>query len=291
MKSLSGLAFTTALAALTLSAPAMAAWDRLGSVDISPRGGRETEYGNFGGSIEKLAFEARDNAVECREVRATFSNGETKRVFRGKLPAGKTVTVDLPGNQRMVKRIDFNCKANSRRDVTVDVSADIGRYQAEWRASPDWDRTWAKMFAWAHDDRDGRLDDRRDDRRASNDRQEFTGWMKLGTETFEGRGDRETTIAGFKGLKVERIGLRPTNDAARCRDMNVTFANGRSTRLSVNNGQVLAEDRIHQVDLPGDDRNVVKVDLSCRAEHGRRVTVEVMTIDPDRNKVSYGRNR
>ena len=286
MKTLSYLAFTTALAAVTLSAPAMAAWDRLGSVDISARGGRETEYGNFGGSIEKLAFEARGNAVECREVRATFGNGETKRVFRGRLPAGRTVTVDLPGNQRLIKRIDFNCKANSRRDVTVDISADIGRYQAEWRASPDWDRMWSRTFAWARDDRDGR----RDDRRASNDRNESTGWMSLGTETFEGNSDRETTIAGFKGLQVERIGLRPTNDAARCRDMNVTFANGRSSRLSVNNGQVLTEDRIHQIDLPGNDRNVVKVDLNCRAEHGRRVTVEVMTIDPDRNKTSY-RNR
>lgn len=105
------------------------------------------------------------------------------------------------------------------------------------------------------------------------------------------RGGRETTIAGFKGLQVERVGLRPTNAAARCRDMNVTFANGRSRRLSVNNGQVLAEERIHQIDLPGDGRNVVKVDLNCRAEHGRRVTVKVMTIDPDRKKTSYGRNR
>jgi hypothetical protein len=273
------LTLITAVAALSVSAPAMAAWDRLGSVEFSNRMDRETEYGNFGGGIEKLALEARNIAVDCREVRATFGNGETKRIFRGKLSPGRSVTIDMPGERRTVKRIDFNCKSNSRRDATVDISADIGRYQAEWRASPDWDRMWSKMFAWAHDDH-------RDDRRASTARRESTGWMTLGRETFEGRGDRETAVAGFKGRQVERIGLRPTDDAARCSAMNVTFANGRSTRLSVNNGEVLAEDRIFQVDLPGDDRNVLKVDLNCRAEHGRKVTVEVMAIDPDRNKVS-----
>lgn len=284
MKSLSLLSFTTALAALTLAAPAMAAWDKIGSVDISARGGRETEYGTFGGSIEKLALEARDNAVECREVRATFGNGQTKRVFRGKLPAGKTVMLDLPGDQRLVKRIDFNCASKSRRGSTVDISADIGRYQAEWRQSPDWDRMWSRMFAWAHVDRP---DDRRDDRRRTGDRKESTGWMTLGTETFEGRRDRETTLPGFKGRQVERIGLRPTNDAARCGAMTVTYMNGRSSRLSVNNGEMLPQDRITQVDLPGDDRNVAKIDLACRAERGGRVTIQVMAIDPDRNKTSY----
>ncbi|MHB1205657.1 MAG: hypothetical protein ACYCZX_08835 [Rhodospirillaceae bacterium] len=274
MKPLSTLTLITAVAALSVSAPAMAAWDRLGSVEFSNRMDHETEYGTFGGSIEKLALEARDRPVECREVRATFGNGQTKRIFRGRLPVGRSVTIDMPGEQRTVKRIDFNCRSNSRRAATVDISADIGRYRAEWRASPDWDRMWSKMFAWAHDDRN--------DRRASYDRRESTGWMTLGTETFEGRRDRETTLAGFKGRQVERIGLRPTNDAARCGAMNVTFANGRSTRLNVNNGEVLPEDRIFQVDLPGDDRNVMKIDLSCRAEHGRRVTVDVMAIDPDR---------
>lgn len=295
MKRLSLLSLTTALAALTLTSPAMAAWDKIGSVDISARGGRATEYGTFGGSIEKLALEARDSAVECREVRATFGNGQTKRVFRGRLPAGKSVTIDLPGDQRMVKRIDFNCASKSRRGSTVDISADIGRYQAEWRQSPDWDRMWSRMFAWANTDRDRhddrRVGDRRGDRgrdiARENHRRESTGWMMLGTESFEGRSDRESTVAGFKGREIERIGLRPTNDDARCGAMSVTYMNGRSSRLSVNNGDMLPKDRITQVDLPGDDRNVAKIDLACRAEHGGRVTIQVMAIDPDRNKTSY----
>ena len=121
MKPRSTLTLMTAVAALCVSAPAMAAWDRLGSVEFSNRMDRETEYGTFGGSIEKLAFEARNYAVDCREVRATFGNGETKRIFRGKLPVGRSITVDLPGEQRTVKRIDFNCKSNNRRGATVDI--------------------------------------------------------------------------------------------------------------------------------------------------------------------------
>ena len=57
-----------------VSAPALAPWERIGSVEFSGRNDRETQYGNFGGSVEALALEARDSDVMCRAVTATFRN-------------------------------------------------------------------------------------------------------------------------------------------------------------------------------------------------------------------------
>jgi hypothetical protein len=155
-------------AALTIGTalPAAAAWDRIGSVDFSRRDSHDTQYGNFGGSVEALALQARGADVTCQSVTATFGNGRPMQVFRGELRQGQNVTIDLPGRDRFVRRLDFDCQPRRGRNASVDIVADVGRYQAEWRRSPDWDRTWSRMFHWGPEDR---RDDRRD-RRDDNDR-------------------------------------------------------------------------------------------------------------------------
>ncbi len=261
----------TAFLAMSASAPAMAAWDRIGSVDFSYRNDRQTQYGNFGGSVEALALQAHDSSVMCRNVTATFSNGQTASLFRGTLPVNRQVTLDLPGDQRLVRRIDFNCHANGRAGATVDISADIGRYQTEWRNSPDWDRLWARLFPnW------GRGDNNRRD----------ADWQVLGSENFQGRRDRATTVAGFRGRSVTGIALRALNDDARCMRVTATFANGQTQPLNIDRGDLLGRNRIVQLDLPGGDRNVTRIDMNCHAEHGRNVTIQVMTTDttPDRRQ-------
>lgn len=135
------------------ASPAFADWDRIGSVDFSRRDNHDTQYGNFGGSVEALAFQARGSNVTCRSVMATFENGRPVQVFRGELRQGQNVTVDLPGRERLVRRLDFDCQPSRGRNASVDIVADIGRYQAEWRRSPDWDRTWSRMFHWGPDNR------------------------------------------------------------------------------------------------------------------------------------------
>ena len=149
-----------------VAAPAMAAWDHIGSVEFSRGDNHETEYGTFGGSVEALALQAQRSDVMCRRVMATFGNGETREVFHGPLPRGQNVTVDLPGRERMVKRLDFDCRSANKRGATVNISANVGRYQNEWRQSPDWQRTWSRKFNWNtpgdrnDNDRDGRNRDR-----------------------------------------------------------------------------------------------------------------------------------
>ncbi len=52
-------------------------WDRIGSVTFSFRPDRETEYGNFGGRVERLSFHARNADVRCNRITATYANGRT----------------------------------------------------------------------------------------------------------------------------------------------------------------------------------------------------------------------
>jgi hypothetical protein len=281
--------------------PALAAWDRIGSVQFSPRNDHETTYGNFGGRVEALSLRARNAPVACNDVTATFGNGMTRSVFRGMLTPGRDVMIDLPGQSRLVRRLDFDCRALAPRQATVDIAADVGRYQAEWRRSPDWNRMWSRMFNWDNNryadnndrfvdnngrytDNNGRYTDnngRFADNRFPNDRYvtgplNTQGWITLGRETFQGNYDHETTITGMRGRDVTRIGLRPINDDARCSRVAATFANGMTRDLKISDGEVLREDRVFQIDLPGNRRDVTRIDLMCHPEHGGQVTMLVM---------------
>jgi hypothetical protein len=275
----------------SMAVPASAAWDRIGSVDFSFRNTSDTEYGNFGGRVESLALIARNADVRCRDVTATFGNGQSQQIFRGSLPRGRNVEVTLP-NGRMIRRLDFNCRAVDRDRATVDIAADIGRYQAEWRRSPDWDRMWSRMFPWANDrngyDRYGYNNDRygNNDRVGNNDRfgndryvtgrLDTSGWITLGSEQFNGRNDHEMTFGGWRARDVSSIALRPLNDDARCTDVRATFANGETRDLNIGERTVLRRDQINTIDLPGDRRNVQRIDMTCHAEHGGMVTMQVL---------------
>jgi len=248
--------------------PAFAAWDRIGSVDFSYRNTTDVQYGNFGGRVEALSLRARSGDVMCRDVTAIFGNGESRSVFQGFLPRGRDVTLDLPGQSRMIRRLEFNCRSTDRDGARVDIAADVGRYQAEWRRSPDWDRMWSRMFHW--EDRDNRY---------GNDRYvtgqlDTSGWITLGSERFDGRGDREVAFAGLNGRDVDSIGVRPVNDDARCTTLRVHYANGGFTDIHPNG--VLREDRITALDLPGDRRDVTRIGMQCEAEHGGSVTMQVL---------------
>jgi len=248
-------------------------WDRIGSVDFSIRPERETEYGNFGGRVERLSFVARNGTVQCNRITATFNNGRTRELYRGTLQRGRNVVVDMPGQSRQIRRIDFACRSVGPRVTRVDIAADIGQYRADWRRSPNWDRVWSRMFNWDDNqyagNRDYKYGGTGGDRLAD-------GWVTLGMERFDGRIDRETTITGLAGRDVERLAVRPINDDARCSRIAATFANGMTRELNIDERQMLQEDRVYELDLPGGRRDVTRIDMTCHAEGGRQVTMMVM---------------
>jgi len=124
-----------ALLASGAAVPAMAAWDRVGTVDFSLRDTHDAKLGNFKGYAVGLT--ARNSDVMCDSVMATFGNGRTREIFRGELPRGETVTIDLPGSQRSIDRVDFDCRPTEGFRATVDIAADIGGYRNDRLRYPD----------------------------------------------------------------------------------------------------------------------------------------------------------
>ena len=115
--------------------PALAAWDPVGTVDFSVRDTHDAKLGNFKGYAVGLT--ARNSDVLCDSVLATFGNGRRSEIFHGELPRGQTVTIDLPGYQQSVDRVDFDCRPTEGWRARVDIAADIGRPRYERLPFPD----------------------------------------------------------------------------------------------------------------------------------------------------------
>ena len=98
-------------------------------------------------------------------------------------------------------------------------------------------------------------------------------WMRMGTERFTWRADSSIQPAYFHGNSVDRIRLKPLDDDAGCRWLQVRFANGKS--------QVAQPGRIRQGDsfvmeLKGrEGRNIDSVRLTCRAVGARDVQISI----------------
>ena len=116
--------------------PAIAAWDRVGTVDFTLRDTHDAKLGNFKGYAVGLT--AHNSDVMCDSVMATFGNGRTREIFRGELRRGETVMIDLPGNQRSVDRVDFDCRPTEGYRAMVDIATDTGGYRNDRLRVPDY---------------------------------------------------------------------------------------------------------------------------------------------------------
>jgi hypothetical protein len=104
----------------TAAVPAVAAWGPVGSIDFSFDNSHEMTMGNFSGNV--IGLTARYSNVRCDQVGAKFNDGRTREIFRGELPRGQSVRVDLPPGT--VDSLTFNCRAAGGGKAVVDIAAD-----------------------------------------------------------------------------------------------------------------------------------------------------------------------
>ncbi len=211
---------------------------RIGLVQFGPRLEREIEYTRFPGRLSALRLRARGSAVRCQRVVATYRNGSSQQIFRGIIREGATQQVSF-NRDRRVAALTFVCQSERGQQAGLVIS---GRYE-------------------------------RDARPGAGNR---LAWRRLGAARFERRGSVERVFSRFDG-PIQRIGLRPIDDNARCGRIAVTFANGRTRELPFSNS-ILEEDRLYTFDLPGDQRRVERIALACRAFRARDVTIAIYGI-------------
>ncbi len=258
MKKLSCAAAIAAVILGGATIPAFAGWTNIGRVDFAYGVDKDTTYGSFGGPATALQLTARDSDVACKYVRATFGNGAAANVFQGMLPQGRAVRVDLPGDRRNVSKLAFECRAFVRSGAHIDIAADVDIYRDQWRRNP----SWARFFV-------GPVPSPYQPPAAS------SNWVPIGTERFVGPADRSSTFAGWGGHHVSRIALKPIDADARCARVSATFGSGSTRDLNLNRGGIALRGSLYKIDLPGDVRNVARLDMICRAIGAPAVTIQI----------------
>lgn len=241
MKTLTMTAMAALLCAGT-AAPALAAWNHIGTAQIGNRRTYDRVYNHENGQIERVSLRAEGNTVHCNSVRATFDNGNTREIFAGRLREGQDVNLDLPGRARKLERIDFACRTNGSGEARISVAANFNN---GWQHA-GWNQPW----------------DRRDRMMRNSD------WVMFGSKHFRGYRDHQTAYVGRRGRNVDMIGLK-ANDDARCNRVRATFDNGNTRDLDVGRDNRLEGGRMYTIDLPGNRRNIERIDLNCHAAYGR----------------------
>ena len=263
MKKRTMLLAATALMTVGVSAPALADYVRLGSVDVGFHMDKDTQWTRFGGGMEGLRLEADGNDVTCAKIVAHFGDGSQQNVFSGKLREDRPVNVDLAGGTRKVRDVSFTCRSDERGGAKIYLAAEIGRYKNDWMKSPDWALFWSRLFHWTMPAPQGGYQSGYD----------ANYWVSLGRESFQGRRDSEQNFAGWAGRSVERVGFRAVNDDARCSRVRVTFGNGNTRDLDVGR---LDQGRVKSIDLPGSNRNIRSLKMVCSAVNKYSVTIEIL---------------
>jgi hypothetical protein len=223
-------------------------WERLAELQVDRRRDHDTlRFTRYDGRFSKLTLSVEDADVEIYDMVVTFTNGET---FSPKLrlrfrEGSSTGVIDLPGDARMIRTIDFRYGNVSRRDrATVVV----------WGLPARAGRGGGGDRGWSWDSR---------------------GWTLLGEQTVDGRVDRDTIRVGRREGTFSKLMLVVLDADVEILEMTVHFRDGKSALMPVR--QVFREDtRTRAIDLPGRAQVITKIDMTYRnVSRGGRARVQV----------------
>ncbi len=207
-------------------------WEQLGTLKTDKRGRRDTiKIGRKDGAFTKVAFVIEDDDLELYDVRIVFGNGEEfspkTRMFFDE--DSRTGAIDLPGEKRFIKQIEFEYR-NIGRGKKATIVAWGMPAKAEVARAPEFDPT---------------------------------GWEKLGTLQTDKRGRRDTITVGRDDGRFTKVTFVVRDDDLEIFDVKITFGNGETfspkTRMSFKE-----DSRTGVIDLPGDKRFIKKIEFDYK---------------------------
>lgn len=223
--------------------PVQEDWELLGTRRVDFRAERDVIGASAQGRFRALKIEVEGGNLEMFNIRVTFGDGdvfspETRLVFR---EGSWSRTIDLPGEARIVRRVEFFYRSEGRRGratVRLYGLAAAGGGQAD------------------HHHRDD--------------------WRRLGQRQVSFRAERDA-ISGLGDGRFHQLMLVVKDADLEMFDVRVVFGNGESfsppTRLHFG-----ADSRSRVIDLPGDARVVRRVEFAYKSVRGGgdgRATIEV----------------
>lgn len=234
-------------------------WVLLGTRKVNYRAERDVITATHQGRFHAIKIEVDGGNLEMYNIRVTFGDGEsfspdTRINFR---EGSWSRTIDLPGAERVVRRVEFFYRSEGRRGrATVRVyglgggaEAGVGRGRDEHEHD--------------HDDK-GRPGEPGE------------GWRRLGERLVSFRAERDV-ISGLGDGRFRKIMIVVKDADLEMFDVRVVFGNGESfspaTRLHFG-----SDSRSRVIDLPGDARTVRRVEFAYKSVAGGgdgRANVEV----------------
>ena len=100
-------------------------WELLGRQEADFQNDHDRiDVGRKEGSFRQIQIRVDRGPVDIHNMILTFDNGETyKANIRHRFDEGsKSHVVDLPGNRRVIKKIDFNYRSTDRREGKATVA-------------------------------------------------------------------------------------------------------------------------------------------------------------------------
>src|SRR5262245_15696483 len=121
-----------ALLTLLVLAPGVAAsaakgdgWELLGSREVDFKGDRDRiEVGRSEGKFRQLRFEVRGGSIEMRDMVVTFGDDKkfSPNVSHRFDEKTSSRVIDLPGDRRVIKTVDFVYRSTNKREGKATVS-------------------------------------------------------------------------------------------------------------------------------------------------------------------------
>ena len=212
-------------------------WEQLGRSYVDGRRDHDTIPVNNRASFRALQLEVRGGSIEFQRVVVHFDNGADHELeIRDRIPSGgKTRVIDLPGDSRRIRSIEFWYSKDS------------------WRSRPYVNLLGQRSLGYGSGDQ-GRYDDER-------------GWEMLGQSRIDGRVDHDrimvTNRAAFRALQ---LGVR--GGTIEFQRVVVHFENGEDHELQIRD-RITAPGKTRVIDLPGDRRRIQNVEFWYSKENWR----------------------
>ena len=242
--------WTMAFAVLAFPASAQD-WREIGSVGLVPKGDIFVQRIRPQGPVARLRIEAEGGDARCLNVQAFYRDGERPVIFHGPVTEGEPVILEFEAGDSSIRQLNFRCSGT--QDAYLTVSADAGRFAAEWDSNSVLRRAAGSVSnftsVWLND------------------------WNYFGGSRFQSRYSENQVAA--PDAPVTALALMPMRMDARCRKAEAQLADGTTLPLPLSREDFLAHDQFNRIALPAEARDMASLRLECRATNGSNVMIRL----------------
>lgn len=238
-------------------------WTMLGERQVHGKKDKDTIFvGAYEGKFDQLTFVVADSDVDIQKITVHFVSGKKLQLrFKHSFKEGsRTAVIDLPGNNRRIKKIDMkykNIAAGGRATVQAwgrDTRPAVAPAPQKPSPEPPSD---IKV-------RDHRPEKLWDDK----------GWTMLGEQEVNGANDMDNIVVKTSA-RYAKLTLVVLDSDLVLDQIEVAFRRGKSLEIDV--GHTFKEGaRTRSIDLPGDRRHITQIVLKYgNLAGGGRAKVQV----------------